>query len=108
MPARKSFNKSAFVRDLPLEMSVKDVVEKAKDAGFSLSETYVHTIRSMAKRKAAGVHVVQRAPESRSSNTSDATSRHAEALLRDLVIEHGVRTVQQMLDNVATKLRKLA
>src|SRR5689334_16817564 len=47
----KSPNKSAFVRSLPESMSAKDVVAKAKAAGMILTENYVYTIRSAAKKK---------------------------------------------------------
>lgn len=43
-------NKSAFVRSLPAELSALEVVEKGKEQGISLTEGYVYTIRSAAKK----------------------------------------------------------
>lgn len=45
-------SKSAFVRGLPASMPAKEVVAKAKAAGLTLSDRYVHVIRSIAKRAA--------------------------------------------------------
>jgi hypothetical protein len=48
----KTPSKSAFVRGLPATMPAKEVVAKAKIAGLTLSDRYVHVIRSIAKRAA--------------------------------------------------------
>jgi hypothetical protein len=99
MAPKKSHNKSAFVRSLPAEMSAKDVVAKAKEEGLTLTESYVHTIRSAAKRK-AGSTVSAASP--RASSSGDKAS---EAMLMDLIIEHGLPAVQRMVEQVAAKLR---
>jgi hypothetical protein len=48
----KTPSKSAFVRGLPATLPAKEVVAKAKAAGLTLSDRYVHVIRSIAKRAA--------------------------------------------------------
>ena len=48
----KPVSKSAFVRGLPATLPAKEVVAKAKAAGLTLSDRYVHVIRSIAKRAA--------------------------------------------------------
>ena len=58
----KTPSKSAFVRGLPASMPAKDVVAKAKAAGLTLSDRYVHVIRSIAKRAARNGHAVEKAP----------------------------------------------
>jgi hypothetical protein len=58
----KSPSKSAFVRGLPASMPAKDVVAKAKAAGLTLSDRYVHVIRSIAKRAAKNGHAVAQGP----------------------------------------------
>jgi len=58
----KSPSKSAFVRGLPASMPAKEVVAKAKAAGLTLSDRYVHVIRSIAKRAARNGHAVEKAP----------------------------------------------
>jgi hypothetical protein len=50
--AAKLPSKSAFVRGLPATIPAKDVVAKAKAAGLTVSDRYVHVIRSIAKRAA--------------------------------------------------------
>lgn len=58
----KTPSKSAFVRGLPASMPAKEVVAKAKAAGLTLSDRYVHVIRSIAKRAARNGHAVEKAP----------------------------------------------
>jgi CCR4-NOT transcriptional regulation complex NOT5 subunit len=47
----KPQTKTGFILALPAEMSPKEVVAKAKEAGIELSEKYVSTIRSNARAK---------------------------------------------------------
>jgi hypothetical protein len=61
-PSAKTPSKSAFVRGLPASMPAKEVVAKAKAAGLTLSDRYVHVIRSIAKRAARNGHAVEKAP----------------------------------------------
>jgi hypothetical protein len=112
MPKR-THNKSEFVRSLPAEMSAKDVVVKAREEGVVLTEAYVHTIRSAAKRKEGKVgkpgrapRATASAPEPRSGGSSRANTG-AEAQLMALVIEHGLPQVQEILRRIDTKLRTL-
>ncbi|MET0390936.1 MAG: hypothetical protein ABW321_33490 [Polyangiales bacterium] len=58
----KSPSKSAFVRGLPASMPAKEVVAKAKAAGLTLSDRYVHVIRSIAKRAAKNGHSPAQGP----------------------------------------------
>jgi hypothetical protein len=44
-------NKTKFVLGLPREMSAKQVVEKAKQQGITITEAHVYKIRSTAKNK---------------------------------------------------------
>lgn len=107
--AKRTQNKSAFVRDLPMEMSAKEVVAKAREAGLTLTENYVHTIRSAAKRKDSkpgagpGRPRAVAAAEPRSSGSRSG----AEAQLMALVIEHGLPQVQEILKRIDAKLRTL-
>lgn len=58
----KNVSKSAFVRGLPASMPAKEVVAKAKAAGLTLSDRYVHVIRSIAKRAARNGHTALKTP----------------------------------------------
>jgi hypothetical protein len=51
--AKKTVNKSAFVRSLPATLSAQDVVKAAAAKGIKLSDKFVHTIRYNAKKSAA-------------------------------------------------------
>jgi len=46
----RKVNKSAWIRALPRTMPAKDVVEKAKGEGITLSIAQVYTTRSAAKK----------------------------------------------------------
>jgi len=117
MPPKSGQNKSAFVRSLPVDMPAKEAVAKAKEAGLAISESYVHTIRSAAKRKEgkpgrrivpSGILPGIEASSSRGGGSSaGASASQAEAQLMSLVIQYGLPAVENMLANVAGKLRKL-
>jgi hypothetical protein len=47
-------NKTKFVLGLPRELTAKQVVEKAKQQGITITEAHVYKIRSTAKAKPAG------------------------------------------------------
>jgi len=111
MPKRTE-NKSAFVRDLPMEMAAKEVVAKAREAGLVLTENYVHTIRSAAKRKEgepgrAGRQAALPLEARRTGTSSRAVNASAEAQLMSLVIENGLPAVHEMLARIDSKLRTL-
>jgi hypothetical protein len=109
--AKRTQNKSAFVRDLPMEMAAKDVVTKAREAGLVLTENYVHTIRSAAKRKEGKPGRAARQAalplEARSASAPSRGNATAEAQLMSLVIENGLTAVHEMLARIDTKLRTL-
>src|SRR5688500_15475295 len=104
MPPKSGQNKSAFVRSLPADMSPKEAVVKAKEAGLSISEAYVHTIRSAAKRKEgkpnrrivpSGILPGMNMGSGGSAGSSGGSSNsQAEAQLMSLVIQHGLPAVE--------------
>ena len=54
MPKKKAatkttMTKTAFVKSQPASLSAKEVVEKAKAAGITITDKYVYNIRSVAK-----------------------------------------------------------
>ena len=51
-------SKSAFIRDLPLTLSAKEVVAQGKVAGLTFDDKYVHNIRRAAEKKTASVKKV--------------------------------------------------
>jgi hypothetical protein len=114
MAAKKSEsnrpNKSAFVRSLPADLSAKEVVAKAKEAGLTLTDAYVYTIRSASKR---GSDEPKRGPgrpkgsKASAQPAPSASLKHAEAQVMSWIIEHGAPAVTSMIENVKAKLRKL-
>jgi hypothetical protein len=52
--AKKSPNKSAFIRSLPADMPAADVVAKAKAANLKLTPAFVYAIRSKSRTKGKG------------------------------------------------------
>jgi len=91
----KKPSKTAFVRALPHTVSAKDVVAKAKAAGFKISEAYVYTIRSTTKRKGNG----------RSKTVPPSGS--PEVTFRTLVLQLGVVRARALLSDVEAKLARL-
>ncbi len=69
----KPQTKTDFIRSLPLDMSVAEVVEKAKGAGFEVTPKYVHKTRvpmrkaATASSKAAGSKASKGASKSSAS-----------------------------------------
>jgi len=51
--AKKTPNKSAFIRSLPTDMPAVDVVAKAKAANLKLTPAFVYAIRSKSRNKGA-------------------------------------------------------
>jgi hypothetical protein len=61
--------KTGFILGLPAEMSPKEVVGKAKEAGIELSEKYVSTIRSNARAKKAARRAAAKAAPAKKAAT---------------------------------------
>lgn len=110
MPKTKSTNKSAFVRNLPGDMSAKDVVAKAKAAGLTLTENYVYTIRSAAKNKAKkGTGRGPGRPKgSRSAVTSLGSNGSLEKRFMESALEIGIGNAEKLLAQLRSRLRSVA
>ncbi len=57
-------SKADFVRSLPPELSAKEVLAKAKEAGIKIGENYVYALRPAGKRPAAKHAPAKPAPSS--------------------------------------------
>ena len=113
-------NKAAFVRSLPATMRAKEVAEKAKDAGISISEKYVYTIRSnvksakgapvAAKKKAgrpAGSKTAARPAAEPAAAPAAAPASGGEIQFRTYALEIGVGRARKILDDMERKLHAL-
>ena len=113
----KPQSKTAFVLGQPAGLSAKEVSAKAKAAGLAITEAYVYTIRSSAKSKAGLPKRKPGRPKGSKNAPKDGgggsvraavgSLKKAEAQLLEWILEHGTSAVQQMVDNVTSKLRRI-
>jgi hypothetical protein len=105
---RKQPSKSAFVRGLPATLPAKEVVAKAKVAGLTLSDRYVHVIRSIAKRAASkganGAAVVRRGGRPISSKRTFVLGLPADLPAAD-VIKRAKAEGMKLTTNYVYKIR---
>lgn len=112
----KSPNKSAFVRSLPESMSAKDVVSKAKAANMVLTENYVYTIRSAAKKKSGKGpgrpgrpkgSVNKPAAAASASSSSSGTSNSSQARFIEAALEIGLGNADKLLGKLRAQIRSV-
>ncbi len=96
--------KAAFVRSLPHSMPAKDVVAKAKAAGFSLSTKHVYVIRSEANKK-NGKSATQ--ARGREPKVSPAAGGSVETNFRKLLLAIGIAKSKSLLADVEHRLGAL-
>ena len=72
---KPAVNKADFVRGIPLDVRAKDVVQQAKDAGFSLSEAYVYGVRKTSAPKAASARGADRTKTARPAPAAVSSKR---------------------------------
>jgi len=75
---KKAVTKAGFIKSQPQSMSAKQVVEAAKEAGISVSETYVYNVRATKKaaaKKAAPKKKAAKkaAPKKKAASTNSVT-----------------------------------
>ena len=51
---KKTVNKAAWIRTQPTDLPAKELVSRAKKAGFAITEAQVYTTRSDMKKKGGG------------------------------------------------------
>ena len=100
----KPQSKTAFVLSQPAGLSAKEVSAKAKAAGLAITEAYVYTIRSSAKRKAGKPKRKPGRPKGSKSahraggatlgvSSAVGSLKKAEAQLLEWILEHGAPAV---------------
>jgi hypothetical protein len=77
--AKKSPNKSAFIRSLPNDMPAVDVVAKAKAANLKLTPAFVYAIRSKSRNKVKGAKGAKRGPKPATGKQSASEFVRAQA-----------------------------
>ncbi len=97
-------NKSAWIRNQPGTLSAKDVVEKAKGEGITLSLAQVYTARSTAKRqgepKRGAPVAVKRGPGRPKGSATSAASGDLRRQFVQLAVRIGTDEAQRLLDRV--------
>ena len=99
-------NKSAWIRSQPPTLSAKDVVEKAKGEGITLSLAQVYTARSTAKRQGVGRRgaapaVAKRGPGRPKGGAGGSTiSGDLRRQFVTLAVRIGTDEAQRLLDRV--------
>jgi len=107
--SKKTANKAAFVRGLPLSTPAKQVVTLAKAAGMKLGINYVYNIRGTAKLAAKKKRAAAKSPvASTVANTGSwSVSQHAETLLRAVAAEIGLGQAIELLLAERTRVHSL-
>jgi hypothetical protein len=98
-------SKTAFVLGLSSTMPAKEVLSKAKAAGFALSEKYVYVIRSKAKAKRKGKRGPGRPPKAAGSTSSNGAM---DARFAAVALDLGLARAEEILRSVRSKARSAA
>ena len=99
-------NKSAWIRSQPPSLSAKEVVEKAKGEGITLSLAQVYTARSTAKRQGVGrrgsvaAGVGKRGPGRPKGSGTSQLSGDLRRQFVTLAVRIGTDEAQRLLDRV--------
>jgi hypothetical protein len=114
---KKKVTKTGFVLSLPTSLAAKDVIEKAKAAGMSLTDKAVYAIRYEARnksgrkvaRKGAGARAVRDARKAVAGGVKHArdASHHFETNFRKLVLDLGLGRAKTLLSEIEHKLSQI-
>lgn len=116
--AQQTGSKSTFIRQHP-DLSVEEVVAKAKDEGLIIAPNLVYKVRGRAKARVGSVSTPARRgrPSRAAAATREAGAVSApkelpasragdtEAVFRKLVLELGLQRAKALLDEVEDRLQ---
>ena len=109
-PKKRLVNKSAFVRELPADMSAADVVAAAKKKGFKISEKYCYNIRAKAKASnGSAKKKLGRPPGKVNGSKRDAaagTAEYSEQAFLEAALDIGLSKAEALLKNVRAKIQE--
>jgi hypothetical protein len=101
---RSSLTKKAFVRSFPPETKPSLIIAKGKEAhGWDLSETYVYSIRSWAKKER---EEAERALDL-AKGPSLAKTEPSDSEFRRLIVAMGPIKARRLLEDTEVSLEKL-
>jgi len=107
----KSINKTAFVLELPADMSAKEVIEKGKEAGIRLTDRYVYSIRSKAKVR-GGAPARRGRPKGSGkalgalTRGDGATNGALESRFFDVALDLGLSKAEALLASLRSRVRQ--
>lgn len=97
-------NKSAWIRSQPPALSAKEVVEKAKAEGITLSLAQVYTARSTAKRQGGATRGApaagRRGPGRPKAAATSAVSGDLRRQFVQIAVRLGTDEAQRLLDRL--------
>jgi hypothetical protein len=109
----KITNKTAFVLGFPADMSAKDVIDKGKAAGITLTDRYVYSIRSKAKVRGSMVPARRgRPPKNAMASLAgkpglkSGRSGASEAQFVDIALDLGLSRAESLLSALRTRVRQ--
>lgn len=103
--AKSTMTKTAFVKSQPATLSAKEVVQKAKAAGITITDKYVYNIRSMAKTKKGATKLGRpkgsknKAPSAKTTKRG-ASSGDDEMAFKRLVLSIGLPKAEAYLSDL--------
>jgi hypothetical protein len=106
----KSINKTAFVLELPADMSAKEVIDKGKAAGIKLTDRYVYSIRSKAKVR-GGAPARRGRPRGTGAKGGAAGGRSGasgalESRFFDVALDLGLSKAEALLSNLRARVKQ--
>jgi hypothetical protein len=108
----KSINKTAFVLELPPDMSAKEVIDKGKAAGIKLTDRYVYSIRSKAKVRGGTPGRRGRPRGTGNKGAILATGRGGsgggalESRFFDVALDLGLSKAESLLSNLRARVKQ--
>lgn len=101
-----SQSKAQFVRAQSAKLTAREVVDKARAAGITLTATYVYNVRSGSKGRSVSAARAGGAP-SGNGVVRHATGRSAEHVLRAVAAELGLARAIALLEDERRHVRRL-
>jgi hypothetical protein len=107
----KSINKTAFVLELPADMSAKEVIDKGKAAGIKLTDRYVYSIRSKAKVRGGTPGRRGRPRGARGKTTALSGRQNAgggalESRFFDVALDLGLSKAESLLSSLRARVKQ--
>jgi hypothetical protein len=104
--AGSKLSASAFILAQPVSMSAADIARKAASEGYSFKATYVHNVRSAAKKQQAS-NQRQGAQDAKVKSASAAGYASLAAQFRSFIVRLGLDRVEALYAEVHRELKAI-